>query len=1101
MEEKKSAIGSRLWFCALGTSLVALVVYSLTLAGYVFPSESTHLFTQWMGMDALPRPSYPLWGRVVRMLGGASFPSSVALRLNLFSLVCGVLASGLVCLLVGFFVRRTVKQEDSRKFLDGASMGAGLVAGLVFVFSPAIWQSSTHLTHGIFDVLLALALFACCIPMAKGGKNLVLWSMVLGVGVALGVVESPIFIPLTPVYLLAVLVTAMKAGKKPYLPGVLFLLMLAMSFFVFSLIVASAYLKLPEAAAGTMKSSIDVITEGIRADVHEMRLWLARPGWLYIIIFTVLPFVACMFAAPRGLNNERSWSQYLFHAGMTVCALLAIATPLSPDSLMSRFGIEPVATSALAAVVAGYLAAYWLTLFRTAPVSREGTEIAAEAKLGSSIAPVVLGIFLVLVALSTLVNAFGMKRDRGAFADICANEILDRLGKRTWFITDGTLDDHLRIAAQSRGQELNLICLQRDMDDAYQRELGKLVRARGLKAGVANLGLSVELGVLPFLQDWLGGDPEVTGTTAVFGVPDLWYMAKATPVSEGLFFGGKRDLAKEFDGKQSVADFMALWKKLEGVLFVEKGKGSRELAKLSEPLDILRLQLRRHLGFIANNLGVTLQDAKLDKEAFELYEFVLKTIDPDNISSLFNEFEMARSGFAAAVNQQREITKQLQAIVDDPTRRYALWSLARYYGYIRSADIFARMGYGWAQSALPGNAISHLQHAKDLVPAEQQAGLLNLLANVYAKDNQTQKSRELYQQILRSDEKNHEALMGLMRLELQKGNFAEAIKYLELAIKSGANAESTGFDTALLHMMRNDLGAARLSLQKVTDLQPKSMPAWSLLAGVLLQQHDQAQNEQEKKKTLDELETIILPRMQQIADSPRDYHMQLTRALVLMRKGKDFLKEARDALIVASATRPDVAEVGNMILELDIQLVDPPSAEKHARQILRLNRRNKLANYVMGSIRIERQDYATAETFLRLSVADEKPMASAQNDLAEVLRRLKKYAEAEKVARDAVKNDPNLYVAWETLASVLLDQNKDFAEAEDCVKKAIELIKKVSPSGDLRMLITLARAQLAKGDMVHYNTTVRTLNGKRNELSQVDREALDELQKAARGKH
>ena len=1108
MEEKKSILGLRYWLYALGTALVALVVYACTLAGHVFPGQSTHLFTQWMGMDALSRPASPLWGSFVKMVVQSGFGSSMALRMNLFSLICGVLATGCVTVLVSFFVRRTIRQEESAKCREGAATIAGLVAGLAFIFSPAVWQASTHLEYQMFDLCYALLLFLLFIPMAKGGKLLTLGTLVLGVGVGLGLVESPIFVPLTPVYLLALLVTSVRAGKSPYLAVIFFLLSLAVSFLVYAHMVASAFLQLPEAAASKMDSSLAVTLDTVRSHLHEVRSWLTRPGWLYIIIFTVLPFAACMFAAPRGLNNERSWSQYLFHAAMTVCTLLALATPLNPENLMRPFGISPVVTTTLAVVVAGYLSAYWLVLFRTEAATREGNEVTLETRLGGRLAPIVLGIFLVLLLLSSLVNTFGMSRDRGAFADICANEIMDRLGARTWFVTDGMLDDHLRIVASSRKKELNLICLQRDTDEAYLRELGALVKEKKLKAGVANLGLSVELGVLPFLQDWFGGDPKVTESVAVFGVPDLWYMAdKAAPLPEGLFFGGVKDLTKTLDGAKAKADFLAFWKKMEPVLTVDRwgegGKGSRSIGQMRDPVAVLCMQLRRHMGFLANNLGVVLQDLKLDKDAFDLYELVLKTIDPDNISALFNEFEMARAGVPAVAGRQAEITKQLQAIVDDSSRRYALWSLARYYGYIRSAEIFARMGYGWAHSAVPGNAISHLEHARDLVAPDRQNGLVTLLANAYANANETQKSRELYQKVLAEDGTNHDAYMGLMRLALQKGDYAEAMKCLELAMKNAKNSESAGFDQALLSMMKNDLDGARMSLQKVTDLQPKSLQAWSLLAGVLLQQYDQTKDAAAKKKALDELEGVILPKMQSLADSPRDYYVHMTRALVLLRKGPDARKDARDALIVASRERPDVSAVSDMILNLDIQMDDPENAERHARQVLRQNRQSKLANYVMGSIRLRREDYATAETFLRLSVNQERPLASAQNDLAEALRRQKKFVEAEKAARDAVKNEPNLYVAWETLASILLDQGKKetVAEAEAYVTKAIELVKKVTPEGDLRMLLTLARAQLAKGDLMHFNVTMRTLNSKRDKLQPVDQAALDEIQKSARGKH
>lgn len=1099
MADRKScgALGMRLWLGVLGTAFAAAVVYAFTMAGYVFPGESASLFTQWTGMSALSQPFHPLWGALMRALGACGGASTVALRMNLFSLLCGVAAAALVCLLVGFFVQRTVKYEGSEGRVAGAALFAGLVAGAVFVFSPAAWNTSTHLDYHIFDVLLALALFAVLVPMARWPRSLTPLAALLGAGVAAGFVESPIFGPLLPLFLLCVFVTAVKAGRRPYAPAALFVAMFIAFYFVFGLWAASSYLEHSAAAAGDANGAGDVMGKCLLAHLREMRMWLRRPGWLYVVLFTVLPFAACMFAAPRGLNNERTWSQYLFHTAMTLCTLLAVATPLSPSSLMRRFSLEPVATSTLAAVVAGYLAAYWYLLARTAPEVREGTELETEAKVGGRMAPIALGCFLALVALSALVTALGMERDRGRYADICAGEIVDRLGGRKWLVTDGMLDTHIRIVAAARGRELNIISLHRDMDSAYLRELAALVKEKKLSGGKTDLALSVEFGVLPFIQDWFAGDPDITGKVAVFGVPDLWYMAKAHPLSECLFFGGVKDVAK-VDGKKAAADFRDFWKRIEPVLPIEKGKGSRSVWTKRDPVDILRIQLRRHVGFIANNLGVTLQDVKMDEEAYGLYELVLKSIDPDNISSLFNEFEMARAGVPCAAGRRKEIAKQLQAIVEDTRRRYALWSLARYYGYIRSAEIFARMGYAWAHSALPGNAIANVQRAQDLVPADRQSGLLNMLAQAYATDNNAQKSRELYQKVLEGDADNHDAYMGLMRLALQKGDYAEAMKHLEKAVNTAKSSEAAGFDWALLHMMNNDLGKARLSLQKVTDLQPRSLQAWSLLAGVLLQQHDQAKTPAEKKKAMDEIETVILPKMQSLAETPRDYYLQMTRALVFMRKGEKFRKDARDALVVASTSRPDISAVSDMILNLDIAMVDTENAEKHARQVLRQNRRNKLANYVMGSIRLQRGDLATAETFLRISAADEAPLASAQNDLAETLRREGKYDEAEKFARAATKNDPKLYVAWETLASILLDQGKNVAEAEECVNKAIELVKAVSKDGDLRMLITLARAQLAKGDTVHFNQTVRTLSGRRKELSPHDRQALEELQKKAR---
>ena len=1106
-EKRKSArkvlavsLGTRLWLCALGSSVVALVVYALTLAGYVFPGESAHLFTQWMGMDALEVPLHPVWGAVIRLVGGSAMSGAVATHLNMVSLACGALSAGLVCALVGFFVLCTASHEDSLPHASGAACLGGLVSAFAFIFSTAVWQSSTHLDFNVFAVCLALVVFALFIPMAHVPRLTAPLSALVGVGVGVGVVENPVFVALVPVYLVSVVVMSVRNDRRFYLPAGAFLVLAVVSYLVVARMVASSFLRLPCAAAAGFDGAGDVLVKVLQSQVHEMRQWVGRTGWLYVVILAVMPFIACAFAAPRGLNNERTWSQYLFHAAMTICAILAAATPLSPESVMRPFGISPVATSALVAVTCGYLAAYWYLLARAPLPVVEHDALPAVLTLGRRVAPVALCVFLGVTALGALVNAFSCSRDRGAFADICANEIVERLGARTWFVTDGLIDDHLRVVAASRGKELNLVCLHRDTDDAYLKELAALVKERKLDAGKANLAVSIQLGVLPFLQDWFMGDAAVTEKAAIFGVPDLWYMAERQPVPECIFFGGAKNCQKEVDGAKALAEFKAFWERIEPVLPIERRKGSRAVAEAKDPLDALRIQLRRHIGFIANNLGVLLQDLGMDKEAFGVYELVLKTIDCDNICALFNEFEMARAGVKEAVVHKTEIERQLKAIVDDPRRRYMLWSLSRYYGYIRSPEIFARMGWSWAVSGQTGNAIAQVQRAASLVPADRQTGLLNMMAAFYASGNKAEKSREVYNQVLAKDAGNHDALMGLVRLALKEGSVDEARSHLQKATKNGKGAETSGFDWALLHLMNNDFAAARLSLQKLTDLQPKSLQAWSLLAGTLLQQFDQSKDEKARRKILEELDTVILPRMESIASTPRDYFVQMTRALVMMRKGKDFRKAARDALVVASSARPDVTVVGDMILGLDIEMNDQESAEKHARQILRQDRTSRLANYVMGSLRLQEGDYLTAETFLRLSVQTAKPAAAAQNDLAECLRRLQRPEEAEQFARAAVKNQPDLYVAWETLGSALLDQKKNLDEAEKCVAEAVRLAKEKLKVDDIRMQISLARVQIAKGDHGRARGTLRQVRSRQKDLSKYDLGELEKLQKATKGR-
>ena len=189
--------------------------------------------------------------------------------------------------------------------------------------------------------------------------------------------------------------------------------------------------------------------------------------------------------------------------------------------------------------------------------------------------------------------------------------------------------------------------------------------------------------------------------------------------------------------------------------------------------------------------------------------------------------------------------------------------------------------------------------------------------------------------------------------------------------------------------------------------------------------------------------------------------------------------------------RPDIVGVKDMILQLDMAMNDQKSAELHARQVLRTNRGHSLANYVMGSLRLQEGAYGEAEDFLRRSV-ESQPSAAALNDLAEVLRRIRKFDEAEKHVRAALATNPDLYVAWETLAVILLESGKNLDEAERAVRKSLELYQK-----DLRVQITLARILLQKGETERAREILHKVKSRQGELSPFDQAELNKLSEAA----
>ena len=214
-----------------------------------------------------------------------------------------------------------------------------------------------------------------------------------------------------------------------------------------------------------------------------------------------------------------------------------------------------------------------------------------------------------------------------------------------------------------------------------------------------------------------------------------------------------------------------------------------------------------------------------------------------------------------------------------------------------------------------------------------------------------------------------------------------------------------------------------------------------------------------------------------------------------MRKGRDeeSRRAARDAFEVAAKVRPDITATQDLVMGLDISLDDTAAAERHAREALRRNRNSPLANYVMGALALRRNDYDTAERYLRKAADAKRPVVLAMNDLAEVYRRMKRYPEAERYARNAVKNEPKLYVAWETIGSVIMDANGDLDEAQRCVEKACELSKVNGRNEDIRMLVSLARVQVKKGDKKLARVTLRKVQSRISELSEFEKGEYDRL--------
>lgn len=1059
---------------AAGLGVVALVLYFVSMANYAFPGESAHLLAVWRGLDIANETQYPLMGSVLQLfgVGNGLFPVLGALGIVMFYFVTA-----------SFLRFRMYDGEREETRHRGIAAAAALAGSLVLMLSPAYREASTHLEPRLFAFVWALVtMFALRLSALVPTIPAAVIALVAGVMAGFGLCDSPIFLAGLPLFIGTIWITERRADRSPWLNLALFVITFLISFIIFAVSVSEDF------------------SEFSRQMTTAFSDYFKPEGWLFVMLFATLPFAVSLFSSKRSLDGNRpGLATLLFHVVLTFVVILAVATPLSPASLMEPYAILPVAPSAFAAFVVAYLAAIWIMQSQdiAAPRSLEGTA-AFAASIARVTAMAFGGILAFLAVASMMFNLFDFEKNRGAFADRVAEKALNDLGDRKWFITDGVIDDHLLLAAERLGKNVQLVSLKRDLDDAYLARLSKIVEAEGIGgARNSDLALALSLGVLPFVQEWFSAAPEEARKCAVvWGAADLWYGSGIDPIPEFFFFGA--------DPGRPEVDFKRDWEEYSKLLPTppldgDKVWGSYRLARNKNPIERMRLDLRRHLGLIANNRGVWLQDSRRNAEAFDMYELVLNEIDTDNVSALFNEFELARSGEEHAAAKKKALEARLTSIKDDKDRRYRLWALNNYYGYIRSPEIFIRLGFNWARSGRPGEALQQIRRAIDFVPTDRRSSLMNMMAAIYASEDQRAKSRSIYEGVLAKEADNHDALIGLMRLEMMEGNNEKAIEYLERINELAGDDPRANIERAMLHMMRNELDTAKNLLKKVTDADNSNLQAWSFLAAVTIQQIDATKDSRVRAGLMKELENEILSTMEKQARDPSDYYVQTTRAFLLLRKGQEYRKEARDALIAASRDRPDIAATSDMILGLDISLNDTVDAERHARDVLRRNSRAPLANYVMGSLALQRGEYVQAEAFLRRSVDSSKPIVLALNDLAEVLRRSEKLEEAEVYARKAVETDPKLYVAWDTLGTIILERKGSLDEAEECIKKACDLSRTAEgKEADVRMLITLARIQLARGDRPRGKGTLRKVLSRVDELSEFERKEFEEIRKSAK---
>ena len=286
------------WKAAAIVLGIAFLVYGATLAPTVTLEYSGALVVAADHLGVARPPGYPIWTLLAKGFIGL-FPfaeyhghPNPAWAVNLMSAVFGALACGLLALLTC----RVAREIAPDRF---GSAGAGIVAGLLFAFSPVLWSQAvvaeTHtLTTFYFLALLALSLRWTDVA---DGRAPFLLAFLAGLGLCV----SPLLILYLPVLLLAAAFVSLKDFARLSAAALLFCGFLYAEFKWGSL----------RPAFGGAGLGIAVVLAGVLAVFRPAR---SVAGLFLLLLAGLIPYIYLPLASdhnpPMNMGYARTWEGF-----------------------------------------------------------------------------------------------------------------------------------------------------------------------------------------------------------------------------------------------------------------------------------------------------------------------------------------------------------------------------------------------------------------------------------------------------------------------------------------------------------------------------------------------------------------------------------------------------------------------------------------------------------------------------------------------------------------------------------------------------------------------------------------------------------------------
>lgn len=976
-----------------GLILLSFGLFLFTLSEGAYPGESASLIAYHTGLDPFDTLLQPVWGLVARLVALISGNDFVT-WLNVFSALCGALSVGLLFVLVaGIPHDRTLEEERSRFSASRVQALSGLAAALFFLFSIPFWSVANRAHYATFDVLLMLICtwLLMRVWIVKSRRLLYFFAFLYGVGM----VQSAAFILAAPVFAVLILY---RLFERNMIAWRLLLTIAGWALLGFILILPAAlrFYFTPAYEWRSISGFPELVWILIRDQGRTALSATRQVGWLLLLLVNILPWLAVVAINKTGSKDRsKQFGSILLHViVLGLGGILLFNIPPSPMAIMGD-GSQLVFAYLVSAVWFGYVIGYWYILIGYAGVQNASFNDhpwRAVARIGW------LALVGVAVVLSGMRN-FSFADARGArSANLFAEAVLDGMEDREWLISNGFLDANVYIAAAQRQKEVIILNPRLANIPAYLKYMASLTDEQRLQ-GLAQLGL------WPFMREWLETDTDIEDRLAVMDDPSIWLDNDFYPIPSLAVFVGQREVVPLDEVDAYLQRHRELWQAFLTIPVVSEEKVASMYDRWT----------RRHISRMANNVGVYLEDHELSDAAFESYA-TARLLDEHNISALMNQLNLA-------IREERPDADDLDVALDELLEsregRPSLWALSANYGFVRDPQAFVRQGLSWAMSGRLRTAVRDVERAMAMTGGDPQ--LQRLLATLYLRGDRVEEGEQFYLQMLEEDPEDTQALSTLFRSALARGDGDLAEQYWERLVELGIPAEALAVEFVALKMIQGENEEARRLLQAHVRNHPKDARAWALL--VMVAERDQDQ----------ELMTRTLAQLTQLDDPAPEIRQQIARAQVYM----GYLSAARDTLNRILRSNPAHVSSLEQILRLDVMEGDQDAAQRHVQMLLSFDSGHPLGNYILSTLQAARGDYALAETSLRRSL-QRLEMPEALNDLAWMLQMRGAYEEAYPLARRAMEMNPRNPASWSTLGRTLLHLGR-VEEASEALHQAIQL--------------------------------------------------------------